>query len=169
MQFEVKSGHLTITDPCYTRDTWCMIPKHPALNGTWYADVEEYEFEKGRIAKLVAHHERHSKHDADITHIGEIGVDSGQAGIFDEGTYPSDQETTGKLGSLRDLNRKAISFYDECCLKTCGDEGSGSVKHFGSGAVSSSGYGDGSYDVSGKIEDGKLVAVQITFIEDEEE
>lgn len=37
--FEVKSGALRVTDPCYSMDTWCAGTTNNVLNGRWLAQV----------------------------------------------------------------------------------------------------------------------------------
>jgi hypothetical protein len=65
--FEVKSGALRVTDPCYSMDTWCAGTTNNVLNGRWLAHVGHYResvesytkerFEK-EIAELEAPQER---------------------------------------------------------------------------------------------------------------
>ncbi|QOC57974.1 hypothetical protein phiK7B1_119 [Pseudomonas phage phiK7B1] len=65
--FDVKSGALRVTDPCYSMDTWCAGTAKNVLNGRWLAHVGHYleptdsylkeRFEK-EIAELEAPQER---------------------------------------------------------------------------------------------------------------
>lgn len=65
--FDVKSGALRVTDPCYSMDTWCAGTTKNVLNGRWLAHVGHYResvesytkerFEK-EIAELEAPQER---------------------------------------------------------------------------------------------------------------
>lgn len=41
-KFEVKSGALRVTDPCYSIDTWCSGQLENVMNGTWIAHVGYY-------------------------------------------------------------------------------------------------------------------------------
>jgi len=85
----------------------------------------------------------------------EVGVDSGQCGIFQDSKYP--EGDTGEWG-------EKDSFYGKCCELTLGNE-NGGVLDFG--IVSSSGYGDGSYDCLIFSSNDKISAIRIIFISDE--
>ena len=37
--FEVKSGALRVTDPCYDMDTWCAGTLEDVKNGKWLAHI----------------------------------------------------------------------------------------------------------------------------------
>lgn len=89
--FDVQSDQLVVSDPCYNLGTWCIgILKNPK-KGKWFASVEKSnEGDWGsRIAELFACHEEFEVNSqwnyflfdkCDF----EIGVDSGQAGIFEK-------------------------------------------------------------------------------------
>jgi len=160
-EFEVASGKIRITDPFYSDDVWCKIDSFPAKNGKWKAYVvKSDEGDWGiRCAVLIAYHEDHPVIDQDepMNLIGNIGVDSGQAGIFDEGVYPRDNST----GEYDDTN----TFYGQCCKVTLSEDHWGTIP---GGVVSSSGYGDGSYQAFGNMKNGKYVAIKIVFIEPDE-
>jgi len=167
--FEVTSGKINITDPCYSPDTWCAIFDLDAENGIWYADVEKYDAGDwgNRCARLVATHESLKKGTYETKlEVLEIGVDSGQAGIFDSSLYEDKHSEKLEL----DFDNPSC-FYERCCKATLGELKWGTVD--GKGVVSSSGYGDGGYDVYVFKKDGKVVAVEVIFIdpdlEDEEE
>lgn len=85
----------------------------------------------------------------------DVGVDSGQAGFFDEARYPE--------GGSDDH-----AFYDTICNGTLGDESFANVEF---GVASSSGWGDGGYTCYAKKDDaGRTVAMVIVFLtEDGEE
>lgn len=85
--FEVTSDKLVISDPCYDLGTWCMGTIPNVKPGLWIASigvVDTGEFGK-RVAYLSAFHQG----SPDIRDLKvcpatfEVGVDSGQAGIFD--------------------------------------------------------------------------------------
>ena len=145
--FEVTSGALRITDPCYDLDTWCAGTLTQAMNGSWNAYVlisDEGDWGK-RVAVLVATHKSVGDDFPDIiNHYGyrdlsgkwnrtdiDVGVDSGQAGIFDLEKFPGKDD------------EEKQEWYQECCNVTLSR-----VHHAGTiegGVVSSSGIGDGSY------------------------
>lgn len=160
-KFEIKSGKMIITDPCYEKGTWCTKIV-PARNGVWEYDAWSGECGgNGRVHKLTAQHiDPPSTKELRSLKLNELGVDSGQLGFFDHDQYPS---TKAEQGSYDDTS----SFYGKCCLLTSGENIHGSL---GFGCVSSSGYGDGMYDGFAMLDDdGNIISIEITFIEEEEE
>jgi hypothetical protein len=124
-----------------------------------------------RVAKLMVIHEDHLKDNLQWEHsMATIGVDSGQCGIFSMESYRSDI-IAEKIG----LGDGDISFfsgfgrpqedgeqwYMSMCSRTLG------VLQWGSyycGVVSSSGYGDGSYDLfESKDGDGKIISLCVDY------
>ena len=166
--FELKSGKIVISDPCYDRATWCGIYGRKAMNGTWETDIgisDEGEWGK-RVSVLVAKHgDFASRHDWED--YGTVGVDSGQMSIFDSNAYKDGEGEADKDGT----------FYNRCCRETCkafdhrpkkkADEDYDWGVVDNAGVVSCSGYGDGSYPVEVIKEGDKIVAVRVTFIEEE--
>jgi hypothetical protein len=134
-EFKSESGAFRVADPCYTPDTWCLGVLARVAPGVWKAYVKT-DPEEGRVARLLVIHETcvvdgvtsqlvlNKKLKADI------GVDSGQAGFFDT-TF----NTWGRDGD--------DSAYEAICELTLDTPESAGVCELG--AVSSSGYGDGSY------------------------
>lgn len=166
-EFEIKSGEVIVSDPCYAIGTWCQGLVRNVKNGTWVADVACLE-ESGRNAFLVVHHKDY------VMPMGtvweqldfDIGVDSGQAGFYDYAGYKKDDSVPNSIkNSLGfDLNEPGEKFYAYNCDLTLKTEHDAGV--LPTGAVASSGYGDGSYTVSVvKDEDGKVVAMEIIFID----
>ena len=183
--FEITSGAIRITDPCYENGTWCAGTVK-AKNGTWRGSVE-IDDSSGRVAELHARLIGSSSHPM-VKVPFDVGVDSGQAGVFDEGYY----DGHNAQGEADD----PTSFYGRACMQTCWDftltgearekrdaeqelpweertkelwttpdewESYGVVD--GQGFVSSTGYGDGSYDAYVENdENGLAVAVKIVYI-----
>lgn len=104
--FEIVSGVVRISDPCYDKKTWCAGKITDVLNGTWKAQVikksEEYEYvgevqdwAKGKTFHnhrnvLIAVHSTFDKSiHTDKRKITEFhgGMDAGMAGIFDNKFY----------------------------------------------------------------------------------
>lgn len=154
-EFEVTSGRLRVTDPCYNKDTWCSgVLNVP--NGTWVSHLMMSD-EGGwgtrvAIILIVKKDSQGYEKDWSLTNI-DVGVDSGQAGFFDDAKYPEDPHEDD-------------AFYDSVCNLTLGPN-SGGVLPFG--AVSSSGYGDGGYNCYVSYVNGEIVAAKIVFIGDESE
>jgi len=153
--FEVTSGELVVSDPCYSLGTWCAGTIIDVKNGEWEAKVENRDegLWGSRCAELVAYHTDHQfNHGPWEKASFDVGVDSGQAGIFDKPFFNSHDE----YGGFND------NWYEEVCQITLKDPGAGVLK---GGVVSSSGYGDGGYDAfAAKDSNGAVVAVKIVFI-----
>lgn len=152
--FSVATGSVMVTDPCYERGTWCQGRLKKVLNGDWKAKVvKSDEGQWGeRVAYLIAWNTEIGEPDPGASHWQkrkfEVGVDSGQAGIFDDGAYP--KEDTEEDG-----------FYSDVSDLTLSERQAGVTSR---GCVSSSGYGDGGYDCfTSKNADGLVDAIMIDF------
>jgi len=151
--FEVKSGVMVCSDPCYSLDTWCMGIVENVKNGTWLASIETSdEGDWGvRIATLEVRHNDFK--DTNLKFVDELsftgGVDSGQFGFFDKEFYRNDESAKDlpKYGFSSDFDKSGDIWYLACCDLTLGKEQWGVLPN---GVVSSSGYGDGSYGVFGE-------------------
>ncbi len=160
--FEIKSGQLIVTDPCYPREGEFI---HKAKKGKWYAEVEHSE---GCISCLIAKHES-CRGQGYWKTVSSAGVDSGQMSIFDLSAYGDGEGEADDDGS----------FYNKCCRETCksfdhrpeNKDRPESDYEFGivdeCGAVSTSGLGDGCYPIEVIKEGDEIVAVRVTFIEEE--
>lgn len=81
------SSRMAVSDPCYDADVWCRGELENVLPGTWQAyAVKRDKGEWGpRVVRLVAVHREYAdtcETVAELTSF-EVGVDSGQAGLFD--------------------------------------------------------------------------------------
>ena len=148
-------GKVVVSDPCYDRDVWCMVDDlavKPGRYKTWSVLSDESSWGM-RVAALVLIHEDFTEDDLKNWKSIEcsIGVDSGQCGIFDDSIYPQKKEP-----------QKFESFYKECCDITLSDKSAGIMKN-GKGVVSSSGYGDGTYELFAVIRKGEYVALTLNY------
>ncbi len=115
--FTLTSDKLRVTDPCYERGTWCAGVLNNVLTGKWIAEKLVISHEEtgwgDRIGQLQIWHEGYIDHvtASELTDIS-VGVDSGQAGFFDESQYPE-----GETGEYMDLN----TFYGKVCAGTAGE------------------------------------------------
>jgi len=163
--FEITSGKVIVSDPCYNRDTWCMGDLHHVKNGEWRAYLHIFDLGDwgNRVGYIRCYHK---DHDCPlISQLGpsweqqdfEVGVDSGQAGIYDESQYHGGEDDYGEGG-----------WYDINCNLTTNNEYGGVLT---GGVVSSSGLGDGGYECKVvKSTDEKIVGILIDFgLEDKEE
>jgi hypothetical protein len=151
------SGTAIVSDPCYDREVRCMEKDIPTLPGRYcaYIVISDEGDWGNRVASLIAVHE--DFRDADDlyqpweTLSDEIGVDSGQCGIFDDSAYPQHKTDPG-FGS----------FYDEVGELTM-NEDQGGILFNERGAVSSTGYGDGGYTLTGVEHNRRYVALAIDY------
>ena len=137
------SDRAVVSDPCYDRSTWCMLTGVPVMPGEYkvYALLARKATERPRVAGIICYHcnsftdleqvvkQKWTKYD-------DFGVDSGQAGIFDDSIYPVSKDARGEYDDTS-------SFYGECCHITL--HSSCECLASGKGIVTSSGYGDGFY------------------------
>lgn len=143
--FTVKSGTIEVSDPCYEGGSGNHFK---AKNGRWVGYVRRSDEGSWgeRIAALRATHESFTG-EIISGHDREAGVDSGQMSI-------SDGESFHYLPHAD---------YDRACKLTCSKESAGVVNDYA--VVSSSGYGDGGYEVKvAKTRNGTLVGVEVVFI-----
>lgn len=156
-KFEITSGKMVISDPCYTLDTWCQGVVDRVKNGTWVADAQKVQSWGERVSILFAINEQALKENPNIKDIllnGDakelpftFGVDSGQLGFFDHEHYRNDESAKDlpkfDFGGDFDVQDGDI-WYRAVCDLTLGGEQWGALPF---GVVSSSGFGDGSYPV----------------------
>lgn len=158
-KFNVSSGKIQVTDPCYNIEIWCAHTLENVKDGIYHATTVKNNVGQwgDRIFELNIKHEsvlnkkRLRYRRLDVV----IGVDSGQAGFFDY-NYLRDQKLSEELD---------MSFYHQVCEFTnTADQFSGN-EHY---VVSSSGYGDGSYSLQVAEDNGKIVAAKLVFIDEQD-
>ena len=117
-----------------------------------------------RVSTLACVHESFAEKKLKWHERGAIGVDSGQAGIFDPKTYKNDESVANKeaydFGENYHPQDEGDRWYRVWCNMTIGDPGWGT---YDKGVVSSSGIGDGCYDVYVAKSEGKIVGIHIDF------
>ena len=123
--FEVTQPKLIISDPCYAPGTWCMGIVPNAQPGIWEAEIGFFHEGKhdAAVAYLAAFHQHCPPKNQLIAReeLFKVGVDSGQAGVFDKPFYRAGADAGQTLHT---------------------DHYAGVIPH---GVVSNSGYGDGGY------------------------
>jgi hypothetical protein len=168
--FEIKSGKMVVSDPCYQVPTWCQTILDNVKNGTWVAEVDVKDTNDwgNRVHSLSA---RHIDNESGIKdEINNLGVDSGQLGFFDSEFYRNDEMATDlpKSDFGENYDRESgDSWYRSVCNLTLSGEQWGVIPN---GVVSTSGIGDGSY--FGEIERngmGEVVSVTVIFLSDEDD
>jgi|CXWL01.1.fsa_nt_gi hypothetical protein len=173
MKFNINSGKIVVSDPCYENGVECRHLIENALVGVWVAEVrlsDEGSWGQ-RVSELVIRHESckltvepYSLESSDI------GVDSGQAGFFDADAYRKDELIikTPEFDLGDHGKGDGDKWYSACCDLTLSNERAGVVAE--TGVVSSSGFGDGCYQLFVSTNtDGKVIAAKIVFIGPEEE
>jgi hypothetical protein len=162
-QFECRSGELIVSDPCYDLDTWCA-GSVKAKKGRWVARVEtvdEGEWGK-RVAILVAYHVEHEGASCTERAGFEVGVDSGQAGIFDKTAYKNVDKIPEDFEHKAGVICEDDPWYSYICDHTLREGHGGGI--INGGVVTSSGFGDGGYECLLAMEGDEAVCIKITFI-----
>jgi len=167
------SNNVRVSDPCYDNDVWCKTKLTDVLPGNYNVFVERGD-EHGwgtRVKSLRVIHEDFSDTNMWEEH-SEIGVDSGQAGIFCETSYRNDTiaESIITPPSKFDLpfrDSEGDKWYEKMCNFTLSEDQSGVYE---TGVVTSSGIGDGGYPLDIIRErNGYIVGMRITYLFDEDE
>ena len=169
-----------VSDPCYTEPTWCQIKLENVRPGNYFAFHKEHDCGDWgvRSSMITVVHEDHMGNPLLwVIHPGEVGVDSGQAGIFSYDTYRKDGleievPTVGYDGRnfewldsmLKDQD--GDDWYNKMCKITLSETGWGT---YGNGLVSRSGLGDGGYKLYTATRYKKIVAMCIDFAVEEDE
>ncbi|WP_106768784.1 DUF4241 domain-containing protein [Paenibacillus faecalis] len=166
-KFEVESGRLVVADPCYELNTSIIMGVlETVLNGTWLGEVEKVEVRDwGEAnAKLTACHHSVAERETYLEWIKcpfIVGVDSGQAGIFDIQKYRIPDTDASQESPNSDPQ-----WYDTCCDITESGEEAGVLD---GGVVSRSGMGDGTYGVYKAVNaQDQVIGVKIVFIKSDD-
>lgn len=166
----IQSGKIDITDPGYNDDVWCRLNGIAVKPGKYicYAALNKGKEVKEwgrRVASMsMVHVDAKMDRVIPMHNLGFVGVDAGLMSISEAGVKPnySDETWSSIVGELSKLEEKRGVVAH--------------VKKFGAGKKqfwSSTGFGDGSYDVFGvdthdpDAERFVPDAITIDFIEDE--
>lgn len=107
------SDKVVVSDPCYDRTVWCRgdLTVTPGVYETklYYSDEGDWG---ERVAKLGVYRKGAAETVDEKVADFQVGVDSGQAGIFCDTVYPE--------GETGDWDGKG-SFYDKVCELTIGE------------------------------------------------
>lgn len=162
--FEIKNPRVMVSDPCYSIGTWCQGSVDNVHTGTWKAHIVTSDEGKWGVRPAELHAVLASLNPSRelswTKEEFEVGVDSGQAGIFDMEHY-KDDSVIGDLPCEFDHD-----WYGMVAHVTLKDERQAGTIPFG--VVSSSGYGDGGYDCFTAKVNGRVVAIKIIFIPEEQ-
>ena len=165
--FQVTSGKVHITDPCYdieTSESYGMY-NVTAQNGEWagVAEIENDGVWGQRVKSAIVYHR-------DYTHCYnafmkpapiKFAVDSGQIGVFDVSIYVKDNADEYDF-------KNPTTFYEHAAHATL-ETPFLSDSVMDAGFCTSTGYGDGCYCAELGYDGGELIAVRFFFIEEDEE
>jgi hypothetical protein len=167
--FQVTSGKLIISDPCYgydeenTEDLQVLLKS--AKRGDWSATVSYNEEEV--VYQLVVFWGNTMPEGEWIPIDQMIAVDSAQAGIFDFTFFDDDEKIIDEVENVYGMDDDVSKYYIACCDAVASEQQGGIVP---GGAVAMSGYGDGLYQVYIKQDaSGEVVSVMIDFLESDED
>lgn len=169
------SQQVFVSDPCYTVGTWCQLLLKNVLPGTYHCNVNQDNI-YSRNATLEITHQDYTRGKASnlpYDFVTDIGVDSGQAGIFSASSYRNDQYEVPvipgdqwTLGNLIQKDEPGEHWYDKMCGYTCNTEEGWAA--YDAGVVCSSGFGDGYYPVyAAKNADQQVISLIIEFMGEE--
>lgn len=145
-----------ITDPCYNKDVWCRINDVDLLPGEYCGYVKLTDGDT-RVAELFVLNSDYMIENItpgyeevqQTEELGEIGVDAGMAGVFQNKPNFTDAEWQEFCDWVLQFDNPVHTWWDY-------------------GLLVSSGYGDGGYPVFGwRDRDDNLVGIQIVFINTE--
>jgi hypothetical protein len=154
-----------VSDPCYSVGTWCQHKLKNVLPGEYKSFVLDVEDYGKRISVLQVIHKDYLYQDLKWRkESDQIGVDSGQAGIFSIESYRNDEieierpEVVGGFSISRD--QPGDKWYESMCHFTLAKNHWG---EYSEGVVSSSGWGDGQYECKVAKVNKKIVGITLDF------
>ena len=159
------SDTVMVSDPCYSMDVWCKHKLTGVLPGQYLTTVmKSDEGSWGtRIGLLVAVHKDYTEDTLTWRTVrgADIGVDSGQCGIFSMEGYRDDSVFSEPNNFGYTCHEPGDHWYGHMCDRTLTEEQWGS---YDTGVVSSSGYGDGSYRLVVAKHNGHIVGIGIDYL-----
>jgi len=170
-RFQVESGILVVIDPGYllreVKTLGASVPS--ARKGGWIASVAYVTSKEWgtRCAELYVRHESlpNTQGATWLRQEGLIGVDSGQAGVFDEKHFRRKEVVPKNHAWKEPPVDPDDPWYSLCCDQTLGTLRAGAIPF---GSVSSSGFGDGAYEWDLLRAGSDVVAVRVIFIPEDE-
>jgi hypothetical protein len=169
---QIKLGKkVVVSDPCYTIPTWCQAVIENVKPGVYHTTVRKHDAGDwgNRCSMVFAIHEDYvnSPHLINKWELesSSIGVDSGQCGIFSFESYRDDNhkfdfEPYDFGPQFPADNEGGDLWYRHMCKHTLSDLQWGV---YDSGVVSTSGFGDGAYQLFVVKKRNKIVAFAIDF------
>jgi hypothetical protein len=153
-----------VSDPCYDVPTWCQTRLRNVKPGKYHTfhKMVSINGRGERTSSIVVVHEDHIDDYLKWECIDEIGVDSGQAGIFSFETYRNDDVNVNppEYDFNFHIMEEGDKWYGDICKFTLSEDSHGVYEN---GFVSSSGYGDGSYGLYTSTIRDEVVGIMIDF------
>jgi hypothetical protein len=172
----ILSKNVRVSDPCYTDDVWCKTQLTNVLPGAynWSVSFNDTSGWGHRVSGITLIHESFDDDDSiEWQYHSEIGVDSGQAGIFCETSYRNDEVASGITTPDVDFGMpdggEGEKWYTKMCKFTLSEDSYGA---YDTGLVSSSGIGDGQYPLYVAYDkDNNIIAmkIEIDYLLDDED
>jgi hypothetical protein len=163
-------SNLIASDPCYSRGTHCAAFDIQIKPGSYncYALTQNEGRWGERVAEIKILHKDsvNSGIASEILSKYVIGVDSGQAGFFDDSVYPHLPEGADKHKHPEFNYNNEKGFYKQACNLTNKEQFG--IGFGGKGFVSRSGFGDGGYSLWLYKENNEIVGAKIVFINEED-
>jgi len=154
------SNEVMVSDPCYVVGTWCQHKLTNVLPGEYQSTVVKYDdrYWGNRCSFIIVVHKDYNTEDKlNWRKLPfDIGVDSGQAGIFSMETYRNDEVFVSGSRKKND----GEEWYEHMSNMTLDGERWGTYPN---GIVSSSGIGDGGYELRVAKHKGKVVGMFLDF------
>ena len=161
---------VVVSDPCYSLPTWCQKVLNNVVSGEYEVNVtkEDVDGWGNRCSLLTAINTDYIDKNIEWEFESmDIGVDSGQCGIFSFESYRNDDwKIEGGDGDIsffgESLDGEGDKWYGKMCSYTLGKKRWGT---YDKGVVSSSGIGDGVYTLMTKRnKDGRIVGIKVDFL-----
>ena len=166
--------NVIVSDPCYSIPTFGQETYSNVLPGEYRVFCKKHDTGDwgNRVSMLMVIHTDHVSDELRWKQNGSIGVDSGQAGIFNVKQFRQDNDEVplgdGDISFFGEtfIREEGDRWYTKICSHTLGNKRWGSYKD---GTVSSSGFGDGGYDVFTATVNDKIVGICIDYAVEETE
>jgi len=169
------SENVMVSDPCYTPDTWCQTKLDNVLPGLYNVDVDRHDEGTGwgtRVSSITVIHKDYEDTD-DWEQHSEVGVDSGQCGVFCMTSYRNDEIAEGITTPTLDNpfvlpynDKGGDKWYEKICHFTLCEPQWGL---YDTGVVSSSGIGDGQYPLDVMMDGDKIVGMRLEYLGNSDE
>lgn len=150
-----------VTDPCYDQDVWCRMNNVKTVPGRYDCYVERLEGDDTVAACIVVHEGNSVPKDNRWRLLGTIGVDAGMAGFFVNKPDFAD-------GEWKEYVDKVIAADKKLDKGDPDRDGYIIPTKNGDAFFTTSGWGDGAYDVYGVGNGTAYYALKIVFLTEED-